>query len=332
MTSFLQHFVFAHAWWLLALLLLIPLLFLRGRSGTPSAITYSSLSILASLGQKPKRHPGAFAFSFMILALACAILALAQPQWKNQYSDRKASGVDIVLAIDISFSMEIADFQLNQRKVQRITAAKATAENFIKQRSNDRIGIIAFSGRPYVTSPITLEHQWLIGKLRELRPGLVKEQGTAIGSAVAAAATRLHDRETKSKVVVLVTDGSNNSGRLSPFEAAKHAAKLGVKIYAVAIGTEDGRLTNGMQSHPQQEFDTKTLEKISRITGGEYYRVRDTDKLRDTFRTIDRLEKTEIKQHSVIIVEELFPWLTAAALFFALLALTMQSLNPPPAP
>lgn len=332
MIDFFQSLTLAQPWWLLALPLLTPLLFLRGKSGSPSSITYSSLSILVSLGQKPKRAPGAFTFALMVLALACTIIALARPQKQNEFSNRKASGIDIVLAIDISYSMEIIDFQLNRRKVQRIAAAKVTAEHFIKQRPNDRIGIVAFSGRPYVTSPITLEHEWLIDQLRELQPGLVREQGTAIGSAIAASSTRLHDREAKSKVVILVTDGSNNSGRLSPIEAAKLAAMLGVKVYAVAIGTEEGRLRNGMQSHPQKEFDTRTLEEIAKITGGEYYRVRDTEKLRETFDSIDQLEKTDIKQHSVIITEEYFPWCIAAALLLAITAITIQALKAPPAP
>ncbi|MCP5535203.1 MAG: VWA domain-containing protein [Akkermansiaceae bacterium] len=332
MIDFFQQFTFAHPWWLLGLPLLVPLFFLQGKHGTPTAITYSSLSILVSLGEKPKRFPGALSFALMTLALATAIIALARPQLKNELTERKASGVDIILAIDISYSMQIVDFQLNNRRAQRITVAKATSEAFIKQRPNDRIGIVAFSGRPYVTSPITLEHDWLIDQLRELRPGLVKEQGTAIGSAIAASATRLYDRKAKSKVVVLVTDGSNNSGRIAPVEAAKQAAVLGVKVYAIAIGTEEGRLTNGMQSHPQQEFDTKTLQDIARITGGEYYRVRDTAKLRDTFASIDQLEKTDIKQHSTVTTEELFPWLIAASLIITIIALTIQALNPPPAP
>lgn len=273
-----------------------------------------------------------FTFSLMLLALACAILALARPQLQQKITDRKASGIDIVLAIDISYSMEIIDFQLNNRRAQRIAVAKSASESFIKQRPNDRIGIVAFSGRPYVTSPITLEHDWLIDQLRELRPGLVKEQGTAIGSAIAASATRLHERESKSKIIVLVTDGSNNSGRISPLEAAKHAATLGIKIYSIAIGTEEGRLQPGIQPHPQQEFDTKTLQKIARSTGGEYYRVRSTDKLIDTFQSIDQLEKTDVRQHSILNTEELFPWFAAAALALALTSLTIQSLKPPPSP
>lgn len=332
MAELLQQLTFASPWWLLGLPLLLLLLLLGGKSGTPTAITYSSLSILMSLGVKPKRLPGALAFAAMILALATALIAMARPQLRDEQTQRKASGVDIILAIDISYSMQIVDFQLKGQRAQRIAVAKDTAEAFIRERPNDRIGIVAFSGRPYVTSPITLEHDWLIEQLRELRPGLVKEQGTAIGSAIAAAASRLHERESKSKVVVLVTDGSNNSGRIAPLEAARQAAVLGIKVYSIAIGTEQGRLDNHIQIHPQQEFDTRTLQEISRITGAEYYRVKDTAMLRNTFNTIDQLEKTEIKQHSVISTQELFPWCTAASLLLAISALAVYSIKPPPAP
>ena len=332
MQDFLQQFTFANPSWLWGLLALIPLLFISGKSGTPTAITYSSLSILASLGSKPKRLPGFFTFSLMLIALIFALLAMARPQLRNVESESKASGIDIILAIDISYSMQIVDFVLNGRRAQRISVAKNTAEAFINQRENDRIGIVAFSGRPYITSPITLEHEWLIDKLRELQPGLVKEQGTAIGSAIAASASRLHERESKSKVVVLVTDGSNNSGRIAPVEAAKQAAVLGIKVYAIAIGTEQGRLNNNIQAHPQQEFDTKTLQDIATITGGEYYRVKDTDKLRDTFNSIDQLEKTEIKQHNIVTIEELFPWFATAAFIFATLSLIMQAFKRSTAP
>ena len=332
MQDFIQQFSFANPQWLLGLIALIPLLFIGGKSCTPTAITYSSLSILTSLGSKPRRLPGFITFSFILLALICAIIAMARPQLRNEQSESTASGVDIILAIDISYSMQIVDFVLNGRRAQRITVAKNTAEAFINQRQNDRMGIVAFSGRPYITSPITLEHDWLIDQLRELRPGLVKEQGTAIGSAIAAAASRLHERESKSKVIVLVTDGSNNSGRIAPVEAAKQAAVLGIKVYAIAIGTEQGRLNNSIQAHPQQEFDTKTLQEIAEITGGEYFRVKDTDKLRDTFNSIDQLEKTEIKQHSIVSIRELFPWCASAALIFTIIGLTMQAVKSPTAP
>jgi len=323
---------FANPWWFLCLLLIIPLFFLRRRLGASSSITYSSLSILVGLGTKPKQFPGSLSFFLILLALICSITAMARPQTVDQYAERKASGIDIILAIDVSYSMEIRDFTLKGRKVQRITVAKASAEQFIKKRPNDRIGIIAFSGRPYATSPITLEHEWLIDQLRSLQPGLVQEPGTAIGSAIATASMRLYKRPSKSKVIVLVTDGSNNSGPLSPIEAAKHAATLGIKIYTIAIGTEDGRLVNGRQDYPHQEFDTKTLQEIAAITHGEYYRVRDTSKLQESFKTIDQLEKTDVDHHHVVNTTELFPWAASLALLFTILALISLALNPPPAP
>ncbi|MDC0087934.1 VWA domain-containing protein [Akkermansiaceae bacterium] len=334
MIDLLQSFTFANPWWLLGLLLLIPLFFLRGKLGSPAAITYSSLSILVALGEKPKRYFGALSLANIgfIIALALAFIALARPQIHNEFTDRNSSGIDIILAVDISYSMEISDFVINNRRAKRITAAKLAAQAFIDQRVNDRIGIIAFSGRPYVTSPITLEHEWLIEKLHELTPGMVEEQGTAIGSAIAASATRLNEREAKSKVIILVTDGANNSGKIAPLEAAKHAAKLGMKIYTIAIGTETGRLSSSFQAQPRQEFDTGALEEIAELSGGEFFRVKSTDSLVDTFSSIDQLEKTEVKQQTIIDIKELFHWFTAACLIFALLAIIAQATNPPAAP
>ena len=151
MQDFIQQFSFANPQWLLGLIALIPLLFIGGKSGTPTAITYSSLSILSSLGSKPRRLPGFITFSFILLALICAIIAMARPQLRNEQSESTASGVDIILAIDISYSMQIVDFVLNGRRAQRITVAKNTAEAFINQRQNDRMGIVAFQVAP--TSP-----------------------------------------------------------------------------------------------------------------------------------------------------------------------------------
>ena len=334
MIAFIDNFIFANPWWLLGIPLLLPLFFIIGKKGSPTSITYSSLSILVSLGEKPKRYWGGFSFTSLltILAIACALIALARPQIKNEFSEQKASGIDIIIAFDISFSMEIQDFFINKRRAKRITASKAATESFIKQRPNDRIGIIAFSGRPYVTSPITLEHDWLVDKLHELNPNMIKEQGTAIGSAIAASATRLNDREAKSKVVIVVTDGSNNAGRIEPIEAAKHASTLGIKIYSIGIGTENGRLPSSFQAQPQQEFDTKTLKEIAQITGGEFFRVKNTDSLENTFASIDELEKTEIKQNTIVNIDELFHWCVGASLLFAILAVTVQSLKPNPAP
>jgi len=159
----------------------------------------------------------------------------------------------------------------------------------------------------------------------------VKEQGTAIGSALAASATRLDSREAKSKVIVLITDGASNSGKISPVEAAEHAKTLGMKIYTVAIGTKEGRVSRNIQRFPRQEFDLPTLQKIAKLTGAEHYWAQNLDQLQNTFTTINNLEKTEVKSLTVIEDTELFPWFVGVSLLLALAAAGYLALNPTPA-
>ena len=336
MSRLFQHFAFEDPLWLLLLLLLVPLFFLSRKPGAGSSIGFPSLSILGSVGQRTRQRPGAFSASLLLLAIATAILALARPQWRNEFTARTASGIDIIIALDVSYSMEIPDFHPNDDPrlpgKRRIDVAKAVIEDFMNRRHGDRLGLVAFAGRPYAVSPITLDHDWLILNLRRLQLGDIQEQGTAIGSAIAASSTRLTKRDAKSKVLVLVTDGANNSGKLDPVEAAKLAAKLGIKIYTIAIGTEDGRLTNGRQAFPRQEFDEATLIEIARLTGGEFFRARDNAALRDTFASIDTLEKTEVRSHTVVDADEFYPWLIGATFVLAFLAISLRALNPPPMP
>ena len=270
------------------------------------------------------------------LALLSAIFAMARPVWRNEYQSRSASGIDIMLAFDISLSMNIDDFIDDGQKVQRITVAKKVVDDFISRRPEDRIGLVAFAGRPRDASPITLDHQWLRNSLNALRLndekrlGTIKEQGTAIGSALAAASVRLQARDAKSKIIVLTTDGASNSGKISPLEAAEHAKTLGIKIYTVAIGTTEGRVEKSVMRFPYQEFDLPTLQKIATMTGGEHYWAQDLAALKETFSTIDRLEKTDAKSLTVIDDRELFPWLVGFALLAALSSAIYMSMNPPP--
>jgi Ca-activated chloride channel family protein len=232
--------------------------------------------------------------------------------------------------------MDIADFIDQGEQVKRIDVAKKVVDDFISRRPEDRMGLVAFAGRPRDASPITLDHQWLRNALNELRlddpsnMGTVKEQGTAIGSALAAAAVRLEARDAKSKIIVLITDGASNSGKISPLEAAEHAKELGIKIYTVAIGTTEGRVDQSIMRFPYQEFDLPTLKKIAQMTGGEDYWAQDLASLRRTFTTIDSLEKTDAKSLTVIDDTELFPWFTAVTLAAALAAALCLALNPPP--
>lgn len=338
MTEFLAHFRFAQPAWLLLLLPVLPLLLLRRGRGATAAITFPNLSVLVSLGARVRHSIWNLGVPIAYLALVAAILTMARPVWRNQYQSRSASGIDILIAFDTSLSMTINDFIRKGQPISRITAAKQVVDHFISRRPDDRIGLVAFAGRPVSASPITLDHQWLRQALDNLRLndfqnlGTVKESGTAIGSAIAAAALRLDSRESKSKVIVLITDGASNSGKISPIEAATHAAKLGIKIYTVAIGTEGGRVSSNIQAFPRQEFDLPTLVEIASLSGGEHFWAQSLESLENTFQTIDRLEKTESKSQSVIEDYELFPWFLIVAVLSSLAALTLTALNPTPSP
>jgi Ca-activated chloride channel homolog len=336
MSLFLEHFRFAQPAWLLLLIPALLLLLLRRGRGSDAAVVFPNLSVLVSLGKRVRRTAWNIGLPLAFLALFCAILAMARPVWRQEYQNRTASGIDIMLAFDVSLSMDIDDFVDQGERVKRIDVAKKVVDDFIGRRSEDRMGLVAFAGRPRDASPITLDHRWLRNALNELRlnderdRGTVKEQGTAIGSALAAASVRLEARDAKSKIIVLTTDGASNSGKISPLEAAEHAKTLGIKIYTVAIGTTEGRVDPTIMRFPYQEFDLPTLQKIASMTGGEHFWAQDLAQLKQTFTTIDRLEKTDAKSMTVTDDTELFPWFVGVTLLSALGAAVYMALNPPP--
>lgn len=336
MSGFFNHFVFAQPAWLLLLLPCLLLLVLRRGRGASAAVVFPNLSVLVSLGRKTRQTAWAFGLPLAFLALTASILAMARPVWRNVYQSRMASGIDIMIAFDVSLSMDIDDFTEGGRPAKRIDAAKRVVDTFISRRTDDRIGLVAFAGRPVSVSPVTLDHQWLRRGLDSLRlnerPGIgtVQEQGTAIGSALSAAAIRLDARDSTSKIIVLITDGASNSGKIAPIEAATHAQTLGIKIYTVAIGTTEGRVGRGIQTFPRQEFDLPTLKEIARLTGGEHYWAQTVSEMEDSFQTIDELEKTDTKSLTVIDDTELFPWFVGLAVFSALGACLLIAINPPP--
>lgn len=328
----LANFIFNQPWWFLAILPALALLFLTGKKGSENSITYSSLSSLASLGKVAKKSPFGIHTTFLILALLSGIIALARPQLQKTFVSETSSGIDIVIALDLSYSMIIQDFypedDRSRRPIMRLDAAKGVLKTFIDERPNDRMGIVAFSGRPYNLSPVTQDHSWLHDRLNAVKSGDIKEQGTAIGSAIAASSSRLTDRDAKSKIVILITDGANNTGNLDPVEAAKLSSELGIKIYTIAIGTEEGRVPRSIQSFPKQEFDIPTLKEIASITGGEFFRARSISDLKDTFQSINRLEKSESETIKTTVAKELFRWFAGGAILFSLLSLSYRSFNP----
>ena len=308
-----------------------PLLLLRGKLGTPASITFSSLSIIGTLGTKPRDIAGILKLTTLALCILAATISLARPQTKTLFSDKQASGVDIMIALDISLSMEAQEAQYGGDT--RMRAAKETIKNFILARPYDRIGIVSFAGRSYLEAAVTLDHAFLIEKLQSIEPDNKLDDGTAIGSAISSASTRLLKyKDTKSRIIILITEGSNNSGTVSPTEAAKAIALQNIKIHTVAIGSKEGRLPNHIQRYPEQEFDTETLKKIATETQGQYYRALNTEDLNNALNSIDNLEKTIRNQRVVSHKKEHHIWFTAASLLFAISYVFLTAISPPPAP
>jgi len=298
------------------LLLLIPVLaWLKGKLGGTPGILFSTTKTVSKIGARRRSRAGDFLTGLLYLALACLILAMARPQLGKTITRTQASGVDIMLVIDVSRSMLAEDFSIGMQRANRLEAVKRVTEEFIEKRPNDRIGIVAFAGRPYLVSPLTLDHDWLLQNLERTKIGLV-EDGTAIGSALASASNRLKDKEAKSKLVVLLTDGENNSGRITPTTAAEAAKALGIKVYTIGSGSRgiapypvvgpQGQILGYQQI--QVEFDEKTLRDIAAMTGGEYFRATDTSSLEKIFQAIDQLEKSEVQVQRVAQYRDLFPW------------------------
>lgn len=333
-----SSFRFAEPGWLLLLAPAALLLLLRRRRGPEAAVLFPNLAVLARLASPPRQIAGRIAFTLVAAATILAILAMARPVWRDQYQSRESSGIDIMIALDVSLSMDIDDFIDQGKKAKRIDVAKKVVDRFIANRPDDRIGLVAFAGRPRDASPVTLDHKWVRQSLMSLRlndqfeTGSVKEQGTAIGSAISAAASRLDSRDAKSKIIVLITDGASNSGKIAPVEAAELARDLGIRIYTIAIGTKEGRVDRSIQRFPYQEFDLPTLGKIADLTGAEHYWAQNLESLEQTFTTIDELEKSTAKTLTIIADTELFPWFVGATLLAALTAAALLAIHPPPAP
>jgi Ca-activated chloride channel family protein len=234
-------------------------------------------------------------FAFRLIALSLIIVALARPQSTTQGEHTNTEGIDIMLATDISGSMLSEDLHPN-----RVEAAKQVASEFIDGRPNDRIGLVVFSGESFTQCPLTIDHAVVKNLLREIHPGMI-EDGTAIGMGLATAVTRLQESTSKSRVIILLTDGVNNRGFIDPLTAAGIAQTYGVRVYTIGVGTE------GMAPYPVQtpfgvqyqnlpsELDEDLLRKIAEETGGKYFRATDTEKLRAIFNEIDKLEKTKIE-------------------------------------
>jgi Ca-activated chloride channel family protein len=316
--------------YLLLLLPLIPVVaWLKGRRGQEAAFLYSSVQLVKGITGISRSRIGQILLRMRWLALALFIIGLARPQLGEGQATIRASGIDIVVALDLSGSMASEDFELRGDRVDRLTIAKDVLEKFIGRRVSDRIGLVAFAGRAYIAGPLTLDHDFLLQNIERLNLNTI-EDGTAIGSALTAALNRLRDLKSKSKIVILMTDGQNNAGQVPPLTAADAAQALNVKVYTIGVGTRGTAPFPyidpfGRKQYVQQpvDIDEDTLKKIAAKTGGKYYRADNSDTLRAIYSDIDRLEKTEVEVKKYQRYRELFPWVVLPGLVVLLFEVIM---------
>jgi len=330
--------------WVLGLLALLPVYaFLMGRVGKLAALRFPSADIARAAGGAARAAAGSLLLFLRLLIVAHGIVALAGPRFANDHTETEASGVDIMLALDLSWSMMALDMGGPNEMVSRFDIASEVLEDFVQKRPNDRMGLIVFSAVPYLASPLTLNHNWLIENLHRLHVGLIRDLGTAIGDATAAGAKRLKNlKDSKSRIIILLTDGDNNKGEIDPVPAAQLAAALGEKVYTIGIGIEEpcqlpkfnpatGKLeldANGKwipTTLTLQPANYSVLDRMSALSNAKSYRATNRRELQRIYNEIDRLEKTEVKLRRFTTYRPLFQWPLLAAFGLFSLELTLSN-------
>ncbi|MGH7197179.1 MAG: vWA domain-containing protein [Candidatus Omnitrophota bacterium] len=318
-----MRFANSYFFWLFIPALLFFLLYLRGKIGKEAVLKFSSLKLVEKAGAKRVTASRFFRAVLRFLALSFLILAAARPQTGTGEEKTTEHVVDIMISLDISGSMATLDFHPDNR----LGAAKMEARRFIEGRRQDRIGLVVFAGQSLTLSPLTVDRQAVLTLLDRVQLGML-EDGTAIGLGLGNAVNRLKAAEAKSKVIILLTDGVNNAGEIDPITASDLARQFGIRVYTVGVGKE-GEALLPIQD-PQfgtrlikieTQIDEKMLFEIARKTGGLYFRARDDRGLREIFRQIDRLEKTEITVETFTHYEERYFWFLWPALFILLFEL-----------
>ncbi len=316
---------FVYPNWFWGLLILIPIIayHLFYKQKKQVYLVHSRIDLIREIA---KRSSWLRYFSLILrcIIIILLILALARPRLSHKRKEIIGKGIDIILAIDVSGSMKAVDF----KPVNRLEASKKVAIDFIEKRRNDRIGLIIFAENAFTQCPLTLDYNILMQIMEKVE---INEQanGTAIGMGLATSVARLKDSEAKSKVIILITDGRNNTGEIDPFTAADLAATFGIKVYPIGVGSK------GMVDYPMQsafgiryqkvkiEMDMESLNKIAEMTGTERARrATNTEELQAIIRLIDQMEKSEIKEFNYFEYDELFPRFLFSAFIFALLEFT----------
>lgn len=319
--------VFANIEYLFLLLLLIPYIiwYIMKRHKNEASLQIADTSVYATVPKSYKNYLIHLPFGLRILTLALIIIVLARPQTTNSWQSSEIEGIDIMLAIDVSTSMLAEDLKPN-----RLEAAKEVAAEFVNGRPNDNIGITLFAGESFTQCPLTVDHAVLLNFIHGTRCGLI-EDGTAVGMGIANAVSRLKESKAKSKVVILLTDGTNNRGDISPLTAAEIAKSFGIRVYTIGVGT------NGEAPYPypvggtvqyvkmKVEIDEKTLAQIASTTEGNYFRATSNSKLKEVYEEIDKLEKTKLNVKEFSKREEAYRGFALTAFFCFLLELLLRN-------
>lgn len=319
--------VFAHIEYLFLLLLLIPYIiwYILKRHHNEASLQIADTSVYATAPKSYKNYLLHVPFALRMLTLAMIIIVLARPQTTNSWQSSEVEGIDIMLAIDVSTSMLAEDLKPN-----RLEAAKEVAAEFVNGRPNDNIGITLFAGESFTQCPLTVDHAVLLNFIHGTRCGLI-EDGTAVGMGIANAVSRLKESKAKSKVVILLTDGTNNRGDISPLTAAEIAKSFGIRVYTIGVGT------NGEAPYPypvggtvqyvnmKVEIDEKTLAQIASTTEGNYFRATSNSKLKEVYEEIDKLEKTKLNVKEFSKREEAYRGFAWVAFLTFLLELLLRN-------
>lgn len=316
--------------WLLLLLLFIPILVYLYFNRSTGGVIFSSTENITKLPLQRKRHLRHIILLLRIATLILLIAAIARPQSGMKFSDVTTEGVDIMLAIDTSGSMQALDFEVNNKRVDRLEVVKGVVADFIKARETDRIGMVVFGQEAFTQCPLTFDHGVLVNFLDNLKIGMAGDS-TAIGSAIGIAVKRLKDIKAKSKVIILLTDGQNNAGKISPETATETAKSFGIKIYTIGAGSK-GKVPFLVDTpfgkqyiYQEVDIDEEALKKIADNTGGRYFRATDTASLKEIYSQIDKLEKTEVKVKGYVEYKELYYLFLIPGLFLLLMEIILTN-------
>ncbi len=318
---------FAQPYYFLLLLLLIPAIvwYIRNRRKQHPSIQLSNTFAIQHLKPTARQRLEHVPFVLRMLVFACIVLVLCRPQSSNSFSNVTTEGIDIVIALDISSSMLAEDLSPN-----RLEAAKKVASAFISGRPNDNIGLVVFAGESFTQCPMTTDHTVLLNLFGSIKSGLI-EDGTAIGLGLANAINRIKDSQAKSKVIILLTDGSNNRGDIDPITAAELAKTFNIRVYTIGVGRKGKapypfQTAYGVQyQNIEVEIDEPPLKQIAGITGGEYYRATSNNSLKKIYQQIDKLERTKMKVHEYSKKKEEYRLFALVAFVLLLLEILLRN-------